>query len=243
MIADKSSARPVIVVCWTLGGLLAILFQRGLSEILFTVGWFTVLAWIMVGFTKGPWLALKWTFPFIIPLLLIHGLINPTFESSLQLWRFIAYRPAGLIFGGIVGGKILILTLVVAVWNNVDSDELLRSAVNHRFPVFLIVLISVAMATLRTIAVRANNVYLAQQARGIPAGPGIGARIRALPTVILPVVTTTIREGIERGEVMQTRGLGTTRIKMEGNNKSLSLREWIFSLLPILVSSIGWLVV
>lgn len=242
MMGMSPNVRPAIVMCWTFAGLLVILFQRELPEISFTVGCFIVFVWIMVGFKQGPWLALKWTFPFIIPLLIIHGLINPSFESSLDLWRFVAYRPSGLIFAGIVSGKIFILTLAVTLWHRVDSDELLRSAVKRGFPLFLIVLISVAMATLRTIAVRAGNVYLAQQARGIPAGPGIVARVRALPTIVLPVITSTIREGIERGELMQSRGLGTTCLKLKGNDHRLSLMEGAFSLLPILAFLIGWLV-
>lgn len=82
---------------------------------------------------------------------------------------------------------------------------------------------------------RAENVFLAQRARGIAAGPSLFAKVRALPSVILPVVLNALGEADVRAVLLASRGFGAgemTALGQPGPNRSemalgaISLLGW-----------------
>lgn len=156
--------------------------------------------------------AIKYALPFALPLLVIHGVLNPAFPVDRLVFGQIPLRLHGVVYATLVSLRILLLTIAAIAWRYVDADKLLLYSVKIRIPINLITIIAVATSTVRMISLRVGAVYLAQQARGIAAGPGIAARFRALPAIILPVIISTLVEGSHRGDLMKNRGLGLTGI-------------------------------
>jgi energy-coupling factor transporter transmembrane protein EcfT len=185
--------------------------------------------------------SIKWTIPFVLPLLIVHGIINPVHPCTFKLYGLVPFRPSGFIFSLLVSLKIEVLTMTIVAWRSLDSNQLLNEAVRFRFPMNMVIIIAVASSTVNMIGHRIEKVYLAQQARGIPAGPGIIARIRALPAIILPVITATLSEGAIRGDVMLSRGLGTTTFMPTEGSIDLHLVEKIYIIVLFTSVILVWL--
>lgn len=179
----------------------------------------------------GVVLAVELTLPFAIPLAIVHGVLNPAFPVAEKLFDFIPVRPSGLWFAASVSLRILILTVIVVIWRDVDADRLLRESIRARLPLSVVVIVAVASANLHLLGSKIQVVYLAQQARGVAAGPSLFARIRALPRVVIPVIASTITEGHARGLVMTNRGLGNARLSVRPSTERTIGRDlqWIAS--------------
>jgi len=173
---------------------------------------FALLLSLKQGGVRGLILTIKLTLPFAIPLALVHGVLNPAFPVAEKIWGLIPARPSGLWFAALVSLRILTLTVIIVLWRDVDGERLVHEAMRARLPVSLVVIVAVAAANLRLLASKIQVVYLAQQARGVAAGPSVLARIRALPRIVIPVIASTLTEGHARGLVMTNRGLGDARL-------------------------------
>lgn len=211
------------------------------------MGWFKNLndllmfeAVLLVGITLQtrssslPWITLKWSIPFILPLLIIHGVINPTYQQSSTLLGVLPLRSSGFQFGMHVSARIWLITIIGALWTTIDRDTLINQLIHWKLPLPVVVVAAQAIATLDYIARRIQTVYLAQQARGIAVGPGIFRRIRALPSVVIPVVLTTLVDAHSRTQCLDNRGLGTTNIAVP-HPKSTPSTERNFVLFMLMV--------
>ncbi|MEW8029842.1 MAG: energy-coupling factor transporter transmembrane component T [Candidatus Thiodiazotropha sp.] len=164
--------------------------------------------------------SLLWAFPFTFPLLLIHGVINPSYSTGTQFGGIVPLRPDGAIYALLISIRVWIITIIGAIWMCVNRDRLIDEMVQWNIPMPWIVIGSQAISTLDFISRRIRSVYLAQQARGIAVGPGILARIRALPTVVIPVVLSTLVDAHARAQCLHSRGLGVTRIRIPRSHKT-----------------------
>ena len=201
---------PFIPSIWTVITIIAIsLLSSVLSLLTFAVGFALLIVWCTRSASTVA-IALKWWVPFTLPLLIVHGVLNPSFRPDFYLMGWIPLRFAGFAFGVVVSLRILLISLAAASWYQIDRDRLFTTLVMSRLPISITAIGAVAMVSLEVVRARISAVYLAQQARGFPAGPGLAARIRALPKIVLPVVSSTLIEGIARGQLMKTRGLGAT---------------------------------
>src|SRR5262249_44870324 len=91
---------------------------------------------------------------------------------------------------------------------------------------------SIAIAA--TVERRILKVYAAQRARGIRTGPGLWARIRAFPSVLIPSVVGTLLEAEARVPALVSRGFGCGRwMPRSKEAKPFSRRLW--NLLPLLL--------
>lgn len=170
-------------------------------------------------------MAVALTCPFALPLVAVHGILNPNFEATTHLLGWVPVRTDGVVYGLLISSRILVLSGAAITWRFVDPDRLLRESVHLGLPPSAVVTLAVALATMRMVPAKIKTVYLAQQARGLPAGPGLGLRIRALPSVIVPVVVATLLEGASRGELVATRGLGSTPFKMPLLERPVAARD------------------
>lgn len=228
---------PVIALTWTLTALVAVCAFSNMASLAFYALGLSLLLAVATSSVRGIRIAFLLTLPFVAPLGLIHGVLNPAFATTGRLWEIIPLRGAGLLFAAVISTRILILSLAVAAWREVDRDRLIADAVAFRVPLPLIVMVAVATSTICLLVLRMQKVHLAQQARGISAGPSLRARVCALPSMVIPVVTATIGEGDKRGLMMASRGLGTTRIALSSPQRSIAPKE-----ICSMVLGTGWLV-
>jgi energy-coupling factor transport system permease protein len=181
--------------------------------------------------------AFKWSFPFVIPLIIVHGMINPTFPAAFHVGDLLPIRTEGILYALSVSCKIFILTAAVVSWKGIEPERLMSDAIKLHVPDNLVIIVAISTAIIHTITARIKAVYLAQQARGIAAGPGFFARLRALPAVILPVITSTLLEAHARGTLMANRGLGTTRIALLDTEDTMTIKDIVLagSIIPIFI--------
>jgi energy-coupling factor transport system permease protein len=143
--------------------------------------------------------------PLLVPLLLIHSLVNPQFEIDGKIW-VVPLRTQGFVFAIAVYSNLAVFLAIAIAWWQVNRDEFFDWMVARRVPVLLVGLVAQSMAMVTLIEKRGRAVFKAQTARGIPTGPNWRYRFRALPSVVLPVVTSLINEADQRSTVLWSRG-------------------------------------
>jgi energy-coupling factor transport system permease protein len=202
--------------------LLAAIALASLYELAVLATYGIALLFIATVRVKSPrlsWVSLKWTLPFALPMILIHGVINPSYPATSELWGVVPWRNDGLAYGLLTSTRIWIITVVAASWTFVDRDQLIDQMVQWHFPLPVIVMCAQAISTLDFISRRIRAVYLAQQARGIAVGPALADRLRALPTVVIPVVLSTLVDAHARSQCLHTRGLGSGPMRISRSHR------------------------
>lgn len=145
--------------------------------------------------------------PFFIPLLLIHVIVNPQFVVTNKIW-LVPFRYDGLIFSLEVYSNLAVYLAVAICWWHVDRDYMVDWLSARNAPFFLIGLTMQASAMVPIIEKRGLAVLKAQTARGIATGPNLIHRLKAFPTIILPVITSLINEAEHRSVSLWSRGFG-----------------------------------
>lgn len=171
------------------------------------IGLYVTVATAIVRRMAVLWQVLKLTLPLAIPLVLIHGVLNPSFERT-DTWFGVPVRFDGFVFGSIVSLRVLVLALVAVLWSIVDTQRLFWDAVRWRIPLPFTTSLVLGASTARAIRRRAVSVLMAQQARGIPVHGNAIQRGRALVAVVIPVVISTLVESAKRGDLLAIRGFG-----------------------------------
>jgi len=156
--------------------------------------------------------ALRWFCVAGVPLFLMHTIANTGFAISARVLGGIPIRMEGLLFGASVLANFMIITFVAMAWSTVNRGNLFDALVSLRLPIWVTIAGTQSVATLYLVRRRADAVFLAQRARGIPVGPALLARIRAVPTVVLPVITMTLVDASGRAAALASRGLGASRV-------------------------------
>lgn len=237
-----SRIAPAVAFAWTLVCVAGVVLFRSVPEL----GWFTLCILTLTSVcTRGlsiPRIALELTVPFALPLAVVHGVLNPQFAVSDHFLGYIPLRPSGLGYSLFISLRILVLSSAAVMWRFVDADRLMREAVHIGLPRSAVVTLAVALATMRIVPNKIKAVYLAQQARGMPSGPGLSARIRALPSVVIPVIVATILEGASRGTLMISRGLGSAAFRMPLLMPMITRRDIDQMLLGVLILILPFLV-
>lgn len=228
---------PFTALGWTASALLALLVLGTLQGLgVYVVAMF-VYGMSAVKERRYIFTVAKWMLPFVVPLFLIHGVINPGFAETGRIAGLIPVRADGLSFASLVSLRVVAITFVASYWAAVPANHLVDAFIQWRAPLRLVVLASQAIAVGQYIGRRANQVLLAQRARGIPVGPGFLARARAFPTIIVPVISSALLDADVRAHCLVTRGLGVAAIE-PWSKKDVELKEWLivaFSFLLVLV--------
>jgi energy-coupling factor transport system permease protein len=150
-----------------------------------------------------------WTIPFVVPLVILHSVLNGQFPVAFQLWGIVPIRPEGFEFGLAMALQFMLLAVAAAYWLAVDRDEIVESLVRLHLPSWLLLFLMQSTAMAVMIKRRIDNVFLAQRARGVPVGAGTWDRLRALPAVLVPVVVSTLVEADARVPALVARGFGS----------------------------------
>jgi energy-coupling factor transporter transmembrane protein EcfT len=172
----------------------------------------------------------KLSLPFILPLLVIHGVLNPQFPQTFELPLHIPFRQAGFAWGLDIALRIVTLFGLATMWTHVDRDKLISDLVTLKLPLPVLLLAAQTTAIVSIIDRRSHAILAAQQARGINIGPRFRSRVAALPKLLIPLFVTAITDADARAQIMVTRGLGSGRIAA-WTDLRLHLDVYLFSLL------------
>ncbi len=176
---------------------------------------------------------LKWTIPFVVPLIVIHGLLNATFPISIWLWDAVPLRFDGLRFGYIMSVRVVLLSTVAGFLVSILRDDFVESLIRLRLPSWIVLFLMQSTAMAGVIQRRVSSVYLAQRSRGIPVGSGFLSRVRSVPSMLLPVVIGTFLEAEGRVPALVSQGFGIVKPRPLPRPK-IRKSEWLFCGLPVL---------
>jgi energy-coupling factor transporter transmembrane protein EcfT len=143
--------------------------------------------------------------PFLLPLLIMHGLLNAQFPIDAHLW-IIPYRLQGLRFALYTFCDLAVLLALASAWSLASRDDLLEWLASRQAPIFILGILAQSIAMLSLIERRSRAVLKAQTARGIRTGPEFIYRVRAYPSIVLPVITSLINESGHRATALWSRG-------------------------------------
>jgi energy-coupling factor transporter transmembrane protein EcfT len=170
-----------------------------------------LLIWQTHGHSRTMVLVYKWSLTFIVPIFVVHGILNANFFASYMVLGVIPIRPEGFLFAAHVSLGFLVISSVAGLWLNVPRDDIVESLFRWRAPLWIVLLLSQGVAVGSLVERRVVAVYLAQRARGMPVDRGAWARLRAFPSVLIPVVVSTLIEGERRVPALVSRGFGAQR--------------------------------
>lgn len=171
---------------------------------------------------------LAWTWPFVVPLLLIHGVLNTQFPVTNWWLDLLPIRATGLAFGYDLALRVLLFSVVGAYWLSVDRDAMVEALLRLRLPTPLIMLAMQGFVMGRLVQERIQAIHLAQRARGIPVSASFGQRIASIPALLIPVVIGTFVEAEARVPVLLAHGYG--RLEPSAKPGRLELRTVVLAL-------------
>lgn len=224
---------PIRVIGWTILGLIVMVYPwSAIYKFIFSA---FVVAFTMFCTKKiqpGKYFTIV-TFPLLIPLIIIHGIINPKFSISFWFW-FVPYRPGGIEFGFLTYCNLAVIMAIATAWTQINRDDLFEWLVAQKVPMILIGITAQAFAMVTFIDKRGRAVFKAQTARGIRTGPSWMYRIKALPSIILPVVTSLVNEADQRSVALWSRGLLNYKISSE-DVPPTNMSDIIFIFAPLIL--------
>ena len=157
---------------------------------------------------RGAWL----TGPVIAILLGVHGFVSPLFPVSDSLWGLVPFRADGFAYALDLAQMIFVVTFAALLWLGVSRRDFVEDLIWLGTPPIGVAIAGQTLATLGVLSRKISAVFLAQKARGVPVEGRVLGRLRALPSVLVPVVAVTLVEADARSQIMTSRGLGTGRI-------------------------------
>lgn len=177
-----------------------------------------------------------WTAPVAIPLLIVHGFVNPTFQVRSDF--LFPIRPDGFDYAIVISLKLALFTLGIAVWRNVSRDRTFDAFVSWGFlPHAVLIVVTQGLALTKILADRSHAILLAQQARGMPVRKNLARKIASLPALVIPLVVHSLVDSDIRASALISRGLGSGPIRLARQEPPLSYGEWLFAGALLIVDS------
>lgn len=145
---------------------------------------------------------------FCIPMFLIHSLLNVQFPKDKEFLG-LAIRSDGILFAYAITSRIAIFVAIALSWYQLQSDYIIDAFARLRFPVLFIAITAQGISIINQIPRHVQGILLAQQSRGIKTGPGVLARLKALPTVVLPLISKLLIDTEARSVALVSRGFAS----------------------------------
>jgi len=148
------------------------------------------------------------TLPLAAGLLVVHGVVNPSFPSTVTWFGWFHLRESGLSYAVTLSGRLCIIAAGLLLWRYTKRTHVLAFFQSIGIPTRALCMLAIAGTSLSLFASRGRAVQLAQQARGLDLKATLLARFVALPRLVVPVVTASLIDAEHRGVLMEHRGFG-----------------------------------
>ena len=160
------------------------------------------LAWLL----PAPWGPAA-TVALAIGLCLTRRVLRPALFTAAPFWLFLflLHEPARAALMGLrITTMILSFVWVVAA---LPPGRLVEALVAARWPATAAYLFAATLSAVPALQARARRLVDAQRCRGLATRGSLGARLRALRALALPLVLSAIHDVDERAVALDTRGL------------------------------------
>lgn len=181
-------------------------------------------------------LALALLAPILIALTVVQGLTFPGGRTVLAEVGFLSLTTEGLSFALGIGSRITCLVLISTLFVLTTHPGLLLTALTERgmSPKFAYI-ISSTLQLIPSFKERADAILLAQQARGLAVGGGVGGRTRAMMPLLSPLILGMFTDVEERATAMEARGFGSrakrTSLFAVPDSRAQRLARWAMPIL------------
>ena len=166
----------------------------------------------------------------ILPLMIFTGILNLFFvkgETPLFKWQFIEIYPEGIDTALFMLIRVITLIVGMSLLTYTTSPIMLTDAIERllsplkkiHVPVHeLSMMMTIALRFIPTLVEETDKIMSAQKARGANFDSGnIFKRLKALTTILIPLLISAVRRAYELAEAMECRcysgGEGRTRMK------------------------------
>jgi hypothetical protein len=207
-VPGSRSLRPASLVVWTIAASASAAAVTDVRSLAMLAGAMAAYASSRAAHLRILRRATVWSLLLAVPLLVVHGIVNPRFPVSLHL-HWLPIRSTGIDFALLMSVRLFILSTIAAWWYEADPMQVIHAAIRWRLPTGLVVMAAMGFASFRAATRRIDTVLQAQQARGVPIHGGLLARARSLVAVVMPVIVGSLMESDARATVLRTRGLGS----------------------------------
>ena len=151
-------------------------------------------------------LALATLGPLALSLLVVHGFFNPSAPTVLGTWGPLTLRAEGLQYAAHLLARIVppvLATLLLLI--TTEPSDLALGLTELGLPRELAYVVLGALFLLPQMLDRARRIQQAQQARGLPVGGSLWARVRAGPPLLGPLLGSALQEAEGRALTLELR--------------------------------------
>jgi hypothetical protein len=181
--------------------------------------------------------SLKLTLPIAIPLLIVHGVLNPNYHSNSFIFG-VPIRFDGIYFASEISAKMMVLTYSISQCAIFSRDKIVSSLINVRLiPKSIVILLIQSITLINYLKTRSEVIMQAQISRGMPSGPSIIDRTKLLVSTIIPLIAITIVESHSRTICLMSRGFGTIAINLH-HSIDISFYDKCFISILAIISAI-----
>jgi hypothetical protein len=140
-----------------------------------------------------------------VPLLAIHGMVNPTFPAT-DHFGSLPLRTGGAIYALEMAQRFALLFTAVAIWRGVPSLTLISLVTQSKLPPAVGVVFVYAVVLVEVLKRRLANIQLAMRSRGVLDSSGLRNKLHALVALTVPLIATTLMEAVTRSETRSRLG-------------------------------------
>lgn len=183
--------------------------------------------------------------PLTFFLFIIHGFFNPNGQTILTTIGPFSLKLEGVEFAFLMIGRIIsALGASLLLVFTTHPASLMLALSQHGVPYSLTYIIGATLQIIPQMKARATAIISAQQARGLETKGSFLMRIKALPTLITPLVLSSLVDVEERAIALEARAFRTEGIKTSLIDLSDPSWErifrWILVLTVIIIIIISW---
>lgn len=144
----------------------------------------------------------------------------------------------GLLFGLRTASRLLLLSYAVLLFFvSTPLKELIDFLQRKGLSPSFVLILLLTLHFLDHLPARIRQIFLAQQARGAPLDAGIISRSKALPSMLSPLVLSSIVESIDRGTALELRGF-LNRPNNIARSLTPDVHRNVLTILLLLVSTV-----
>ena len=164
-----------------------------------------------------------------VPLLLLHGVVNPTYLTTYKILG-LPIRGEGAWHAVVISGRMALLFGVLGLWLGTPRRVLLGLVAASRLPPMWGFAMLQAVSLTHVLAARISRIRMAQRSRGVLRDDmGLFSRLRAAVAVVVPLIATTLIDANERGSSLHRMGVGAYPLTQLKSLEVLAPADAIFS--------------
>lgn len=152
--------------------------------------------------------SLKIVLPFAISLVLVQGLFWPGGTPVLQLGP-ISFKEEGLIFAARSTGRILVMvSSFLLLTLTTRADDLMLALSEKGVPSSITYILLATMQIVPRFQAKANTILDAQRSRGLETEGNLWVRMKAVPTLVQPLLLGSMVDIQDRAIALEVRAFG-----------------------------------